>query len=256
MVTTDHVRQLLEGEDVGNVCDVGLQVHLAVRQVNAFAEPGQGGRIHHVSGSSEHRRDVLPDPATGGGAKDAHDSSHQSHSRPPGDSRKVMASAWVCVYWSTLRSVARPARSASMAGPARTARSTAEHPRSEHRRCRRRVAEHRLQRRILGRSTTTRAASPCNVVVTRATLGCSASRSPIACFKTPLPWPVMMRTATVSWACSRRKKASVRCNASRRWSPCRSSVGSPRLGGSDTRASMVLRCAMRDHCAPDSGCHK
>jgi len=113
-----------------------------------------------------------------------------------------------------------------------------------------------LQRRLLGRSTTTRAASPCNAVVTRATLGCWASRSPIACFKTPLPWPVIMRTATVPWACSRRKKASVRCNASRRRSPCRSSVGSLRLGGSLTRASMVLRCAMRDHNAPDSGGHK
>jgi hypothetical protein len=31
--------------------------------------------------------------------------------------------------------------------------------------------ERRFQRRVLGRSTTTRAASPCNAVVTRATLG-------------------------------------------------------------------------------------
>jgi len=45
----------------------------------------------------------------------------------------------------------------------------------------------RLQRRRRGRSTTTRAASPCNAVVTRATLGCCASRSPMACFKMPPP---------------------------------------------------------------------
>jgi predicted ester cyclase len=78
--------QILVVEHVDDILDVGVQIDLRAREVDALAVPGEGRGLDIVAGAAQVRRDPPPAPAAGKRAVDKDKSRHRS--RPGRSSRR------------------------------------------------------------------------------------------------------------------------------------------------------------------------